>query len=144
MRDWSAPGGLPVPQDLLIELFRLELGLYPEVALQHVHAVLVLAKGSRSTPLPDIDAHQCTVRGFLQRIESEQLVPCSNSRLRGARCALMQKQFRQRLHCHLVEMFSLMHQPRFQRFLVDVQSRQEIALIQRCSLLERVGRSLVN
>jgi hypothetical protein len=34
--------------------------------------------------------------------------------------------------------------PPVQRFLVDVQSRQEIALIQRCSLLKRVGRSLVN
>ena len=59
-------------QDLVIERLRLRLGLRPKLPLERRHADLVLAERSAPPSRIDVELHQISVHGLLERIDLER------------------------------------------------------------------------
>ncbi len=59
-------------QDLLIERLGLQLRLRVQFALEDRNAHLVLAQGRAPAPELNVQTHERSVHGFLQRIEDQQ------------------------------------------------------------------------
>ncbi len=60
-----------VLEDLGVELLGLPLGFGAELAVEHVHAELVLPQGGAAPSLTHIEPHQGAMHDLLERIEGQ-------------------------------------------------------------------------
>jgi hypothetical protein len=132
----------PLAEDLLVERLRLRLRLHPQLALEHAHALLVLPERGPPPSLLRVEAHQRSVHGLLQRVQRQQPESAQHRRLDGARLALVCQQPREGLEGELPQPLAFAQQPLLERRLVERQSRQEIALVERARAREGLRRAV--
>ena len=125
-------------QDFLVQLCGLRLGRRAELALQHVHAELVLAQCGLPASEPRIEPHDRTMDGLLQRVQRQQTKTGLDGRLVGAGFLLMGEQTAQSLDRQLVQALPLRREPFLERTLGQRQSGQQVTSIETSDLLERV------
>ena len=130
------------PEQFLIELPRLRLGLCPQLPLQRADAHLVLLERGSPPPLADIEPHERAVHGLLQGIQPEQPHRRLNGVLRGRGLALLGQQPRQGLQRHLPQPLPLGDEPLLEQRLVHREAQQQVPAVQLGRLLQRLGSPL--
>ena len=129
-------------QDLLVQLGGFRLGRRAELALERVHAELVLAERGLPAPEPGIEAHDRAVDGLLQGVEREEAEAGLDGRLGGGGLLLMGEQAPQGLDGQLVQALPLGREPFLERALGQRQPGQEVAAVEAGDLLERLGAAI--
>jgi hypothetical protein len=86
---------------------------------------------------------RCPVHRFLEGVEGEQSVRGVDRRLKLARLTLLGQQSGQALEYSVAQSRPLAPQPRLPWLLLDAQSGQEVAAVQRNRLLERRRSAVV-
>src|SRR5215469_9178358 len=79
--------GRRLRKQLTVNLLGGSLGLDAELTLKDIDAELILPQRRRTPALVGVEAHECPMRHFLQRIEAEQSQRGLNRGLRGPRAS---------------------------------------------------------
>jgi len=124
-------------QQLPIERAGRFVGLCSQLALQRLHALLVLTERRGPAALPRVEAHQGAMNGLLQRVQRQQPQGRLHRRLEVVRAHVMRQQLGERLERELAEPLALHRAPFLEHRLVDVETVQQIASIQRGRSLQR-------
>jgi hypothetical protein len=138
----GAPGwGRLLLDDVLIEASGLGLGLRAQLPLEGRDAALVLAEGGAPAALPEVQAHQGAVPGFLERVEGEQPLRGADGALGLAGSGQVGDQPGERLQDELAEALALDEQPGLEGALVDDEALEEVAAVEVGGAGEAVGRA---
>jgi hypothetical protein len=123
---------------------RLALGLRPELAPQGRRVDLVLAQRRAAPSGLDVELHQRAVRRLLQRVQGEQPQRGLDRRFGRSPRAVVVQQPGQCPEGHFVKALALTAQPIFERRLLDRQSFQQVAPIERDRLRECLRRAFLH
>src|SRR5262249_34869598 len=103
---------------------------------------LVLLQRCAPPALPRIETHQRSMRGLLQRIEREETDGGLDGTLRRLTLGLVGEQPGEGLEGELSEPLALSQKPLLERWFVDAEPFEQIALVESHRALERLGRAL--
>ena len=131
-------------KNLLVKRFRLPLRLDAQLAREDAHTLLVLAKRGAAPAALRVQPHQRAMHRLLQRVERQQLQRGLHGRLTGVNLPLVREKLRERLQGQLTQPLALAQQPLLERRLVDRESAEQVALIDRAGLCERRRRALAD
>ena len=126
----------------MIERLRLLFRLRPKLPLEGRHADLVLAEGRAPSSRIDVELHQISVHGFLERIDLQRAERGLHRGVDGAAGALMGEQSGKAGQRQLAQPLTVAEQPVLERRFLHRQTVKEVALVQRDRLRERLGRGL--
>ena len=129
-------------EDVLVERLRLGLGLHAQLLLECAHALLILPERRAPPPLLGVKPHQRPVRRLLQRVQRQQFERGLHRCLCGPRLSLMRQQLRQPLQRQLPQPLPLGDEPLLEQRLVHGEAGEQVALVERGGLLQRLGRAL--
>src|SRR5215470_184558 len=98
-------------KQLTVDLLGGFLRLNTELTLEDVDAELILTQRRRAPTLEGVEAHECSMGHFLQRIEAEQSQRGLNGWLRLVELHLVSEQLGERLEGEFVQALPLGPQP---------------------------------
>ena len=122
-----------------MQLVGLGLGRRAELALEGVHADVVLAQRGLPAAQPRVEAHERAVDRLLQRVEGEEAQAGLDGRLGRAGALLVGEQSGERLDGELVQALALGGEPFLEGPLGERQAGQQVPAIESGDLLERGG-----
>ena len=125
------------PEQGPVEMAGLGLGLCAKISPKHLHERLVLVQSRGASPLIDVQTHQGTVNGLLDRVQIEEAERGADARSRRPRADVIREEATERVHRHLAEAVPLAPDPLVEGLLVHVEAVEEVADVQACRLVER-------
>ena len=129
-------------RDVLIQSSRLGLGLSAQLAPEHADADLVLLQRGASPALPRIETHQRSMRGLLQWVERQETDGGLDGALRRLALGLVGEQPGERLEGELSEPLALSQEPLLERWFVEAEPFEQLALVESRGPFERLCRAL--
>jgi hypothetical protein len=128
-----------VPEDVLVELAGLGLGLDPELALEGGEALLVLAEGAPAAAEAEVEAHKGAVDGLLGGVEGEEAKAGLEGGLESAGVALEGEEAGEGLLGELAEALALGEEPLLEGGGGDAEAGEEVAAVEGGGAGESVG-----
>ena len=122
-----------------MQLVGLGLGRGAELALEGIHAELVLAQRGLTAAEARIEAHEGAMDGLLQRVQGEEAEAGLDGGLDGAGALVMGEQAGEGLDGELVQALALGGEPFLEGALGQREPGEEVAAVEGGDLLERGG-----